>query len=173
MLENILLSLDLNCLDLHQVLSICKTKKLYSVWIHVTTKTLNDYTSPLTEFLLELEPNDHRLGNTMLVYVSSCLTGLGYPKGHIPLDEVGRVKGDVLRNLTTIHSINAKEGEKMYPYMRALLKYNTREFLNVLEIAFKEIEFTGEMGLLQRQRLIQILVQIVQPPDFNVSTSCG
>lgn len=74
-LENVLLSLEITCLDLHQALKLCKKLKLYNAWIHITTKTLSDYTSPLTEFLNELTPDNHRLGNVMLVYVSSCLAG--------------------------------------------------------------------------------------------------
>ncbi|KAI4471297.1 vacuolar protein sorting vps41 [Holotrichia oblita] len=168
-LESVLLSLDLSCLDLHQVLRICKEKKLYNAWIHITTKAIGDYTGPLIEFLSELSPENHRLGNTMLVYVLSCLTGLGYPKGKIPEDDVARVKSDVLRCLETIHSINSDENEPKYPYLRALLKYNTRELLNVVEIAFNEEEFTGEMGLLQRERLVHILMQIVVIPDFDAT----
>lgn len=61
-LENILLSLDVTCLDLHQVLKLCKKLQLYNAWIHITTKTLKDYTSPLVEFLHELTPANNKLG---------------------------------------------------------------------------------------------------------------
>ncbi|CAG9859597.1 unnamed protein product [Phyllotreta striolata] len=168
-LENVLLSLDVACLDLHQVLKICKKLKLYNAWIHITTGTLKDYAGPLTEFLHDLTPNNHKLGNILLVYVSSCLAGLGYPTGNIPPEEVPRVKHDVLRCLETTHSINYPPDEPTYPYLRALLKYNTRECLNVVELAFSQPEFSGEMGLLQRQRLVQILLQIVKPGDFSDS----
>ncbi|KAL1516971.1 hypothetical protein ABEB36_000796 [Hypothenemus hampei] len=169
LLENVLLSLDIGCLDLHQVLKICKRLSLYNAWIHITTKTLGNYAAPLVEFLSELTPNNNRLGNTLLVYVSSCLAGLGYPTGSIPKNDIPRVKHDILRCLETIHSINGKSNEGSYPYLRALLKYNTRECLNVVELAFTEEEFLGEMGQLQRQRLVQILMQIVTPPEFSDS----
>ncbi|KAK4877325.1 hypothetical protein RN001_009831 [Aquatica leii] len=167
MLENILLSIDLSCLDLNQVLKICRKNKLYNAWIHITTKTMGDYISPLTEFINELTPDNHKLGNTLLVYVSACLSGLGYPHGRIPERDIPRIKHDVLRCLETIHTVHGLNDEQNYPYLRALLKYNTRECLNVIEIAFGEVEFSGEMGLLQRQRLIQILLQIVTPPEFD------
>lgn len=61
-LENVLLSLDVTCLDLHQVLKLCKKLQLFNAWIHITTKTLKDYTSPLTEFLHKLSPENHKLG---------------------------------------------------------------------------------------------------------------
>lgn len=168
-LESVLLNLDLNCLDLNQVLNICKHRRLYDAWIHITTKTMGDYTSVFTEFLHELTPDNHKLGNTMLVYVSSCLAGYGYPKGTIPEKDIPRVKHDILRCLEAIHSVNAKENELTYPYLRSLLLYNTRECFNLIELAFGENEFSGEMGLLQRKRLIEILIQIVQPPQFNVN----
>ncbi|XP_030753791.1 vacuolar protein sorting-associated protein 8 homolog [Sitophilus oryzae] len=167
LLESVLLSLDISCLDLHQVLTVCKRLKLYNAWIHITTKTLGDYAGPLIEFLCELTPDNNRLGNTMLVYVSSCLAGLGYPTGTIPENDIPRVKYDVLRCLETLHSVNGKSDEGSYPYLRALLRYNTRECLNVVELAFTEAEFSGEMGLLQRQRLICILLEIVSPPEFT------
>ncbi|KAK9877821.1 hypothetical protein WA026_020057 [Henosepilachna vigintioctopunctata] len=166
-LENVLLMLELDCLDLHQALNICRRHKLYNAWIHLTTKTIGDYASPLTEFLSELTPFNQRLGNTMLVYVSSCLAGLGYPNGNIPKECIKKVKFDVLRCLETLHSINYKENEKTYPYLRALLKFNIRECLNVIELAFTEVEFSGEMGLLQRNRLVKILMEIVTPPEFS------
>lgn len=109
-------------------------------------------------------------GNIILVYVSSCLAGLAYPTGHIPENDIPRVKHDVLRCLETIHSINSTPDEPSYPYLRALLKYNIRECLNVIELAFTEAEFSGEMGMLQRQRLVNILMQIVAPNEFSVSS---
>lgn len=152
------------------MLKICKKLGLYDAWIHITTKTLGDYTSPLTEFLAELTPDNHRLGNTMLVYVSACLGGLGYPTGTVPEEDVSRVKYDILRCLETVHSINGGGDEPKYPYVYALLKYNTRECLNVVELAFSEAEFSGEMGLLQRRRLVGILMEVVTPSEFSVSS---
>lgn len=75
-LENVLLSLDVTCLDLHQVLKLCKKLKLFNAWIHVTTKTLKDYTSPLTEFLHQLTPDNHKLGNLKKCFLIFCLTTL-------------------------------------------------------------------------------------------------
>lgn len=74
----------------------------------------------------------------------------------------------MLRCLETLHSIKSNEDEKTYPYLRSLLKFNMRECLNVIELAFTEVEFSGEMGLLHRQRLVNILMQIVTSPEFSV-----
>jgi vacuolar protein sorting-associated protein 8 len=41
------------------------------------------------------------------------------------------------------------------------LQFDTREFLNVLALAFEEPEFTSELGLRQRQRIVDILLQLM------------
>lgn len=129
---------------------------------------MEDYTAPIVELLPKLTPVNHSLGNTILVYISSCLAGLAYPSGKIHPSLVAKVKHDVFRCLTVVHSNCAKDDELPYPYLRGLLKYNTREFLNVVELAFSEAEFAGELGKIQRQRIINILLQIVVPPEFEV-----
>lgn len=48
---------------------------------------------------------------------------------------------------------------------RALLHFDTREFLNVLALAFEEPEFTSELGLRQRQRVVDILLLIMVHGD--------
>ncbi|VEN47939.1 unnamed protein product, partial [Callosobruchus maculatus] len=169
-LEKVLLSLDVTCLDLHQVLKICKKSKLYNAWIYITTKTLKDFASPLTEFLNELTPDNHRLGNVMLVYISSCLAGLAYPTGTLSPAETQVARSDVLRCLETSHSPAASDSEAPYPYLRALLHYNTREFLNVVGLAFNEAqEFLGEMGVQRKTRLIGILAGLAKRPEFTES----
>lgn len=67
-----------------------------------------------------------------------------------------------MRTLTAPHSMmNASDNEPAYPYLRALLQFDTRETLNVLSLAFMEQEFNTELGLSQRQRIINILLEII------------
>lgn len=75
----------------------------------------------------------------------------------------------VLRCLTSIHSNNAAESELPYPYLRALLEFDTRETLNVISLAFQEKEFDGELGQSHRQRIVNILLDIMIPEHFMVS----
>jgi hypothetical protein len=60
----------------------------------------------------------------------------------------------------------------LFIFIRALLHFDTREFLNVLALAFEEPEFTSELGLRQVQRLVDILllVMVQQGDGFTVST---
>ncbi|KXJ71558.1 hypothetical protein RP20_CCG020280 [Aedes albopictus] len=169
-LENIILKLDWQCLDLHQVLTICRKEKLYRAQMYLNTKALRDYAVSLTDLIpLVNEQNDSHLGNCLLVYVSSCLAGRGYPTGDIEPDMIATVKHEVLRCLTVIHSKNAPESELPYPYLRKLLEFDTRETLNVISLAFQEKEFNGELGLSQRQRIINILLEILTPEHASWS----
>jgi vacuolar protein sorting-associated protein 8 len=52
-----------------------------------------------------------------------------------------------------------------------LLKFDTREVLNVISLAFQEKEFNGELGLSHRQRIINILMEILTPDHATVSNS--
>lgn len=163
-LEELILRLDWDCLDLHQVLSISKRENLYRAQMHLNTKALQDYIVSLTE-LIPLIPGNQNLslGNSILVYISSCLAGRGYPTGDIAVDIIQNVKHEVLRCLTAIHSNGAADDELPYPYFRILLKFDTRETLNVLSLAFQEKEFDGLLGQSHRQRIVNILLEIMTP----------
>ena len=102
-----------------------------------------------------------KLGNKLLVYISCCLAGRAYPYGDIANELVAKVKYDVYSCLTTLHTKRAKEDELVYPYLRTLLTFDTQGLLNVLSIAFEEPEFKTELGRCQKQRLVDILLQIM------------
>lgn len=171
-LEDLILKLDWQCLDLHQVLTICRKEKLYRAQMYLNTKALGDYTVSLTDMIPLIcggSDNNSQLGYCLLVYISSCLAGRGYPIGDIAPEMIATVKHEVLRCLTVIHSKNAPEGELPYPYLRTLLEFDTRETLNVISLAFQEKEFNGELGLSQRQRIINILLEILTPENASWS----
>ncbi|XP_055626789.1 vacuolar protein sorting-associated protein 8 homolog [Toxorhynchites rutilus septentrionalis] len=171
-LEDLILKLDWQCLDLHQVLTISRKEKLYRAQMYLNTKALGDYTVSLTDLIPLIcggSDNNTHLGNCLLVYISSCLAGRGYPSGDIALEMIATVKHEVLRCLTVTHSKQAPEGELPYPYLRTLLEFDTRETLNVVSLAFQEKEFNGELGLSQRQRIINILLEILTPENASWS----
>jgi hypothetical protein len=52
---------------------------------------------------------------------------------------------------------------------RCFLKYDTREFLNVLSLSFEEPIFQTELGRRQKQRIVDILLQVmVEQGNFTV-----
>lgn len=168
-LEEIILKLDWTCLDLNQVLKAVKKHKLYRAQIYLNTRALNDYTISLTELIPLVQSEHTNLGNCLLVYISSCMAGRGYPTGDIPIEMVQNVKHEVLRCLTSLHSNTTIEDELPYPYLRALLKFDTRETLNVISLAFQEKDFNGELGFSHRKRIIHIFLEIMTPQNATVS----
>lgn len=74
-----------------------------------------------------------------------------------------------MRTLTAQHSMTASDSELSYPFLRALLTFDTRETLNVLSLAFMEKEFSTELGMSQRQRIINILLEIIDEDQEDVS----
>lgn len=149
---------------------------MWEALIHLQTAALGDFTAPIHQLVpllqtflansswKEVLPRDCiRLGNALLVYASCCLAGRGFPRGELPEGLPQRIKAEVLRALLSQHSSLASDSERQYPYLRTLLRFDARGFLDVVAIAFQEPEFKSEMGLRQRQRLVDILLGIVIP----------
>ncbi|KAL0270958.1 UNVERIFIED_CONTAM: hypothetical protein PYX00_008218 [Menopon gallinae] len=177
-LEACIVHFDIGSLDIHQVVQICWLHGLYDAIIYIHNKALNDYITPIHELVpilqkaiaegQEMTAKQIELGNKLLVYISFCLAGRGYPIGEVPKDSVQSVKYEVFKCLTSVHSKNADDNELPYPFLRTFVHFDTREFLNVVSLAFTEPEFTSELGLRQRQRLIDLLLQImVNSPGFS------
>jgi len=186
-LEACLTHLSVACLDIHQVMSVCQQHHLYDAIIHIYNNAMMDYITP-TEKLLELlgnalkdnEPltdSQVKLGNKLLVYISQCLAGRAYPWGDIPKDQVKQVKYDVYSTITLLRSRQIPpEGEDgstppPYPHLHTLLLFDTQGFLNVLSIAFEEEEFNTEVGRCQKQRLVDILLEVMVKEDSLFSAS--
>jgi len=176
-LEACLTHLSVECLDIHQVMSVCQQHQLYDAVIHIYNNAMKDYITP-TEKLLELLGNalaegplsdeQVKLGNKLLVYISQCLAGRAYPWGDIPEDQVKQVKYDVYSTITLLRSRQVPSGEDEdtappppYPHLHTLLQFDTQGFLNVLSIAFEESEFSTEVGQCQKQRLVDILLEVM------------
>lgn len=98
-----------------------------------------------------------QLGNKILVYISCCLTGRGYPRGDISIDRVADVKDKVLRCVTVLHTPNHPDTEPAYPYLKTLLLFDTREFFNVLSFCFEDVE----LKLTEKQRIVDILLLLM------------
>ncbi|XP_016842298.1 vacuolar protein sorting-associated protein 8 homolog [Nasonia vitripennis] len=173
-LQAIIILLNVDCLDIHQVTTVCNERGLWEALIHLQTAALGDYTAPIHQLVPTLQkylmdsvdsaqPWDCiNLGNALLVYASCCLTGRQFPrKSELPEGLPRKVKADVLRALLSQHSSLASDAERQYPYLRTLLRFDAKGFLDAIAMAFQEPEFTSEMGLRQRQRVVDILFNIV------------
>ena len=168
--EACIVHLSVPSLDLHQAMTLCWAHGLYDAIFYIYTRGMGDFVTPLEELVTVLcgsldggeilQDSQVTLGNKILVYVSCCLAGRAYPHGEIDPRQLRQVKHEVFKCLTCLHSNNAHPTEPSFPLLRTLLRFDTREFLNVLALAFEEEEFTSELGMQQRQRVVDILIQV-------------
>ncbi|KAI1889279.1 hypothetical protein AGOR_G00177500 [Albula goreensis] len=177
LLDDLIPHLDVMTLDLHQVVSLSRQHKLCDALIFVFNKGMNDYITPIEELVGGMaraspgvKPDDHvKVGNKILVYISCCLTGQAYPFGVIPDDMVQAVKSQVFTCLTSVQVKGIDSTKEPYPFIRTLLQYNTREFLNVLALAFEDLE-QDQQAIEFHQRMIDILLQVMlESTDFSPS----
>ena len=185
-LEACITHLSIACLDLHQTMQVCERHDLFDAIIYIHNTAMLDYITPAERILAKLaaaigsggrgqplEENLIELGNKLLVYISGCLAGRAYPFGDIPRQQVKQVKYDIFSTVTLISSRSAVadaphtggeaaavHDELPYPHLHTLLHFNAQAFFNVLSIAFEEAEYQTEIGHSQKQRLVNILVQV-------------
>uniref|UniRef100_A0A8C3AHI5 Vacuolar protein sorting-associated protein 8 homolog n=1 Tax=Cyclopterus lumpus TaxID=8103 RepID=A0A8C3AHI5_CYCLU len=165
-LERCIVHLDVTSLDIQQVVQVCWENQLYDAMIYVFNSGINDYITPM-------EVGEVVMGNKLLVYISCCLAGRAYPLGDIPEDLVVQVKNQVFEFLIRLHSGDSLEEEEVFPFIRTLLHFDTREFLNVLAMTFEDFK-NDKQALEYQQRLVDILLQVmVDNPDFTPSQVGG
>ncbi|XP_059408393.1 vacuolar protein sorting-associated protein 8 homolog [Carassius carassius] len=177
--EGCLVHMDITNLDIQQVVQMCWDNQLYDAMIYVFNSGMNDYISPMEKLFQAIGPplregkpltDEHVvMGNKMLVYISCCLAGRAYPLGDIPEDLVPQVKNQVFEFLIRLHSVEAAQEEEVYPYIRTLLHFDTREFLNVLALTFEDFK-NDKQALEYQQRIVDILLKVmVDNSDFTPS----
>ena len=120
-----------------------------------------------------MSPDDQEVGYKLLLYISYCLAGRAFPTGDIPSRQVRRVKWEVYKPI--VARKGDREDEKdTFPFTRTLLHFDTREFLNVLSLAFDEEEYQDLDGpaLPSRQVVVDILLEImvIEPQKTGQTT---
>lgn len=91
------------------------------------------------------------------MYISCCLAGRAYPLGDIPQDNVAVVRTSVLHCLTSLHSTSRAVDEPLYPHLWTLIQFDTREFFNVLSLAFADVGLTDA----EKQGVVDILLRMM------------
>uniref|UniRef100_A0A3P9JC24 VPS8 subunit of CORVET complex n=1 Tax=Oryzias latipes TaxID=8090 RepID=A0A3P9JC24_ORYLA len=172
-LERCIVHLDVTSLDIQQVVQVCWTNRLYDAVIYIYNRGMNDFITPMEVSLTSTWNEDVVMGNKLLVYISCCLAGRAYPLGDIPADLVVQVKNQVFDFLIRLHSNDSSEGEDVFPFIRTLLHFDTREFLNVLSMTFEDFK-NDKQALEYQQRIVDILLQVmVDNQDFTPSQVGG
>ncbi|KAF4020926.1 hypothetical protein G4228_012860 [Cervus hanglu yarkandensis] len=76
---------------------------------------------------------------------------------------------EVFEFLIRLHSTEAPPEEEIYPYIRTLLHFDTREFLNVLALTFEDFK-NDKQAVEYQQRIVDILLKVmVENSDFTPS----
>uniref|UniRef100_A0A8C7Y3D6 VPS8 subunit of CORVET complex n=1 Tax=Oryzias sinensis TaxID=183150 RepID=A0A8C7Y3D6_9TELE len=84
-----------------------------------------------------------------------------------------QVKNQVFDFLIRLHSNDSSEEEDVFPFIRTLLHFDTREFLNVLSMTFEDFK-NDKQALEYQQRIVDILLQVmVDNQDFTPSQVGG
>ena len=186
-LEACLVHLDVTAVNLHHMVKLCWTHALYDLAIYVYNKGMHDFISPLEEMLAilrsllkskrELSVKDSAVGYKIIVYISCCLAGRQYPRGMIEEGIVSQVKREVFECLVVKRSKSGIEGEMTYPNLRTLLEFDTREFLNVMSIAFEDQAFDASLSQMgnvsKRQKVVDILLQLMVTDVLFSPTQVG
>ncbi|KAG8432642.1 hypothetical protein GDO86_017043 [Hymenochirus boettgeri] len=176
--EACIVHMDITSLDIQNIVQMCWEHRLYDAMIYVYQRT-NDFLHPWRKLFNSISApinsgkslTDEQvvMGNKLLVYISSSLAGRAYPLGDVPEDLVPLVKNQVFEFLIRLHSTDATQEEGVYPYIRTLLHFDTREFLNVLALTFED--FTNDKQAVEhQQRIVDILLKVmVENSDFTPS----
>ncbi|XP_025894524.1 vacuolar protein sorting-associated protein 8 homolog [Nothoprocta perdicaria] len=178
-MEACIVHMDITSLDIQQVVLLCWENHLYDAMIYVYNSGMNDFISPMEKLYKVIAPplnagkslSDEQvvMGNKLLVYISCCLAGRAYPLGDIPEDLVPLVKNQVFEFLIRLHSTEGSVDEEVYPYIRTLLHFDTREFLNVLALTFEDFK-NDKQAVEYQQRIVDILLKVmVENSDFTPS----
>uniref|UniRef100_A0A663LYI4 Vacuolar protein sorting-associated protein 8 homolog n=1 Tax=Athene cunicularia TaxID=194338 RepID=A0A663LYI4_ATHCN len=160
-LEACIVHMDITSLDIQQVVLLCWENHLYDAMIYVYNSGMNDFISPMEKLFKVIAP-PLNAGNC-------CLAGRAYPLGDIPEDLVPLVKNQVFEFLIRLHSTEGSVDEEVYPYVRTLLHFDTREFLNVLALTFEDFK-NDKQAVEYQQRIVDILLKVmVENSDFTPS----
>ncbi|CAD0106749.1 unnamed protein product [Aureobasidium uvarum] len=161
-LEELLCRLDPRMFDLDQITTLCKTHYLYDALTFVWNEALNEYVTPLTDFLALLrdvkdvrdQTEEAALESVVKVfpYLAFILTGRKYPQGDFLDDEKADTqKGNIYRYLFSheptpwppgssfiLRTRQNPSDEPAFPYLRLLLEYDSASFMSMMTEAFED-----------------------------------
>ncbi|CAE6416364.1 unnamed protein product [Rhizoctonia solani] len=199
--EKLIWHIDPECLDVNHAIGLCKRHALYDALIYVYNAGLNDYVSPIVEFLSlirdiqkrrredsgsealetyleEAVPNAYKVYD----YLNNILTGLSYPSKRRMDNGADQAKASVYSFLCFGRSstwagklvLTAEEDggvEPPYPYLRQLLRFDAEALLNSLDLAFEDSYLNGPDEAVSRQVIINILLDVLASPLASGSSN--
>jgi WD40 repeat protein len=190
LLTEILCLLDIHTLDIDLTISLCKEYNLRDCLIYIWNYLLNDYQTPLVDFIQDFEDEDFRSGEDHLkayAYMSYIFTGRQYPTDRF-IDEPSstNAKESICSILFSSSFIawppygdstylQIGSDEIIFPYLYSLLKTNSFEMLSTLNEFFEDTYLNDDHhNKLNRQYIIEALLDIFEAnhDSFNDSDRC-
>lgn len=172
-IEEMICRLDTATIDINQVTILCRQYSLYDALIYVWTRSIRDYITPLIDLLALVkvllsggEPSgpaeEQYLASAMKIfpYLAYTLTGRIYPGGNLLPDEEADSAKDALYSYVfsgkatewpkgsgdIFQPLEDKESAESFPYLRAILRFDTPSFMSMLNEAFEDSYLNGEQS---------------------------
>lgn len=109
------------------------------------------------------------IGNQALVFIQTTLVGEIYPYGgRLPSDLALFGRNEIVDFLSYLHP--RRSGGLLYSNLRTLLRFNTRDFFNLLTMAFDNEEFLNDIDTIKRRAFCDILLRVMVD-DVQFSTN--
>lgn len=206
-LERLICLLDITQLDIDLTLNICETYHMNDTLSFIWTVILDDYLTPIIYALkkikklnetkdLSMEEKDVLTNDVLFVYpyISFTLTGRQYPtEDLLRYDRVNRAKENVYyllfsgsaiswpSNTPKFHMVEDYQYESAFPYINALLKFNSKlmmaslneafedESLNEDELDFHSLNSKKYQLTVNRQYIVDILLSMFNDTEFHLA----
>ncbi|KAL6450682.1 VPS8 Vacuolar protein sorting-associated protein 8 [Candida maltosa Xu316] len=164
LLTELICTLDIKMLDIDLTIQLCKEYNLRECLVYIWNFVLNDYETPLIDFLTDIVESDEKDDTTKVyTYLSYILTGRQYPTDRFIEDEKTAKTSicNILFSSSSIKSIPSLNNDTIFPYLFTLLKFNSFEMLSTLNEFFED-SFLNEDTKLNRQYLLEALLDIYE-----------
>jgi len=167
-LEEMICRLSTDTMDINQVTMLCQQYVLYDALIHVWTRTIRDFITPLTNILELIKLVDFDIDETENIYLTSAkkifpylaytFTGRVYPGGSfMDDDQAYSAKKDMYRFLFSGKNLQWPPGssdtvltrtdgvqEPAFPYLSLILDFDASSFMSMLNEAFEDSFLNGD-----------------------------
>jgi hypothetical protein len=156
-LEDVIVRLDVGCMDIDYVFGVCRGRGLVLGLIYLYTAALRDYQAPVFEVIKAIDGqksvfvgDKDELVYLLFFYMALSFKGQIFPLGSAMEDE------DIVRAKSQIYEVMFSPGycevrgndvridvDPPFPYLVLLLKADVGEFLKVLGIGFEDSSLNG------------------------------
>ncbi|KAI5953193.1 VPS8 [Candida jiufengensis] len=178
LLTELLCTLDIKSLDIDVTIQLCKKYNLRECLIFIWNSLLNDYETPLLDFLNDFQNSTFLQSEEHLKaydYISFILTGRQYPtERYISNGEFDAIKslcdilfssGSVTRNGQIVHAL---DDNTIFPYLYTFLQIDSFLTLSALN-EFFESSFLNDQPKYNRQFLIEALLDLYNANESKLN----